>query len=143
MSRATLFFAIMGFAFSFDPPTDDGFAGTPCAFSSEQMNYVRLIMVEAGVLSGDGFTQALETPGLEVSEETLPARRFAYSEGHTTAAEAEFIARRLRAALDAGVVAELLSFFDEHPGAEQVTAWVEQFAAFNGQAATRAGYYAC
>ncbi|MBO3744392.1 hypothetical protein [Actinoplanes flavus] len=133
----------MGYAFSFDPPTEDGFAATPCAFSNEQMNYVRLIMIEAGVLSGDGFAQALETPGLEVSEESLPTRRFLHSEGHTTAAEAAFIARRLRAALDAKVVAELLSFFDEHPGTDQVTAWVDRFAAFNDQAAKRAGYYAC
>ena len=133
----------MGYAFSFDPPNDDGFASTPCAFSDEQMNYVRLIMIEAGTLSGDGLTSALETPGLEICEETLPTRRFLYSEGHTTAAEAAFIARRLRAALDADVVAELLSFFDEHPGTDQVATWVEQFAAFNDQAAKQAGYYVC
>lgn len=133
----------MGYAFSFDPPTDEGFASTPCAFNGEQMNYVRLVMIEAGVLSGDGFAQALDTPGLEICGETLPTRRFHYSEGHTTAAEAAFIARRLRAALHADVVPELLSFLDEHPGVDHVTAWVEQFAAFNEQAAERTGYYAC
>ena len=133
----------MGYAFSFDPPTDEGYASTPCAFNNEQMNYVRLIMIEAGVLSGDGFTQALHTPGLEVCEETLPTRRFLYSEGHTTADEAGFIARRLRAALGAGVVADLLSFFDDHPGTDQVTAWVNEFAAFNDKASERAGYHAC
>lgn len=133
----------MGYAFSFDPPTEEGYASTPCAFDGEQMNYVRLIMIEAGVLTGDGFAQALQAPGLEVAEETMPTRRFLHNEGHTTAAEAAFVARRLRAALDAQVVAELLSFFDEHPGEDQVTAWVRQFAAFNEQAAQKDGYYSC
>ncbi|MFF5228882.1 hypothetical protein [Dactylosporangium sp. NPDC000521] len=133
----------MGYAFSFDPPTDEGYASTPCAFSGEQMQYVRLIMIEAGVLTGDGFEQALCTPGLEVGEEALPARRFLYNEGHTTAAEAAFIARRLRAALDACVVGDLLSFYDEHPGTGEVSAWVERFADFNAEAAGRSGYYSC
>jgi hypothetical protein len=133
----------MGYAFSFDPPTDEGYLSTPCAFNGDQMNYVRLIMIDAGVLTGDGFKSALETPGLEVTEETLPTRRFLYNEGHTTAAEAAFIARRLRAALDADVVSELLSFLDDHPGEDEVTEWVEQFAAFNEQAADRNGYYSC
>jgi hypothetical protein len=133
----------MGYAFSLEPATDDGFGSTPCAFSGDQMHYVRLVMIEAGVLSGGGFQQALETPGLEVCEETLPARRFLFSEGHTTAAEAAFIARRLRAALGVGVVAEFLSFLDEHPGVDLVSGWVEQFAAFNERAAQQAGYYAC
>jgi hypothetical protein len=133
----------MGYAFSFDPPTDDGYASTPCAFDGEQMNYVRLVMIEAGAVAGDGFNQALETPGLEVTEESLPTRRFLYNEGHVTAAEAAFVARRLRAALQAGVVGELLSFFDEDPGEDEVTTWVEQFAAFNEKAAERSGYYSC
>ena len=133
----------MGYAFSFDPPTDEGYASTPCAFNGEQMNYVRLIMIEAGVLDGDGFQQALRTPGLEVGEETLPTRRFLYNEGHTTAAEAAFIARRLRAAVDARIAGDLLSFYDEHPGVGAVTAWVEQFAAFNEEAARKSGYYSC
>jgi hypothetical protein len=133
----------MGYAFSFDPPTEEGYLSTPCAFNGHQMNYVRLIMIEAGVLTGDGYEQALATPGLEVTEETLPTRRFLYNEGHTTAVEAAFIARRLRAALQAGVVAELLSFFDDHPGKDEVTAWVEEFAAFNELAAQKSGYYSC
>ncbi|MDG6107875.1 hypothetical protein Daura_34530 [Dactylosporangium aurantiacum] len=133
----------MGYAFSFDPPTDEGYASTPCAFNGEQMNYVRLIMIEAGAIAGDGFEQALRTPGLEPGEQTLRARRFQYNEGHVTAAEAAFVAGRLRAAAEAKVAAELLSFYDEHPGVDQVTAWVEQFAAFNEQAAARDGYYIC
>lgn len=133
----------MGYAFSFEPPTEAGYASTPCAFNGEQMNYVRLIMIEAGVLTGDGYKQALDTPGLQITEETLPTRRFLYNEGHTTAVEAAFVARRLRAALAAKIVGEMLLFFDEHPGEDQVTAWVEQFADFNEQAAKKNGYYSC
>ncbi|WP_091075216.1 hypothetical protein [Micromonospora nigra] len=133
----------MGYAFSLDPPTEEGYLSTPCAFSGEQMNYVRMIMIEAGVVAGDGVAQVLDTRGLEVTEETLPTRRFLYNEGHTTAAEAAFVARRLRAALDAQVVAELLVFLDDHPGEDQVTEWVRQFAAFNEQAAQQNGYYSC
>jgi hypothetical protein len=133
----------MGYAFSFDPPTDEGYERTPCAFNGEQMQYVRLIMIEAGVLSGDGFEQVFQRQGLEVCEETLPARRFMYNEGHTTAAEAAFVARRLRAALATGIVGDLLEFYDEHPGVDEVTAWVEQFVAFNEEAASKDGYYSC
>ncbi|MDG4832899.1 hypothetical protein O7627_26855 [Solwaraspora sp. WMMD1047] len=133
----------MGYAFSFDPPIDGSYASTPCAFNSEQMTYVRLIMIEAGVLAGDGYQQVLETPGLETTDLTLPARRFQFNEGHITAAESAFVARRLRAALETDVVGELLSFYDEHPGEDQVTAWVGQFAAFNEQAAQQHGYHIC
>ena len=132
----------MGYSFTYDRPSDDAESG--CGFNNWQMTYVRLIMLEAGAITGNGLLAALTTPGLEVTAQTLPAEKFMSNGGaHVTAAEAAFIAGRLRAALDAGVVADLLIFLDDAPGPAEVTDWVTEFATFNDRAAARAGYYVC
>jgi hypothetical protein len=131
----------MSFAFTLEKPHDD--VAVPCSFNGWQFNHVRLVMIEAGVLDGDGFAQALQHPDLPVTEQTLRGNRFAYNEGHVTAGEAAFIAGRLRQAVEADVIWELLSFFDDAPETDEVVAWVNEFAAFNETAAARDGYWIC
>jgi hypothetical protein len=132
----------MGYSFTFDPPSDGAVSG--CAFNNWQMNYVRLVMVEAGAITGNGLSAALSAPGLETSQDTLPAKTFMHNGGdHVTATEATFIAGRLRRAVADGVVGDLLSFFDDPPSGTEVRDWVDEFAAFNELAATRDGYYVC
>ncbi|MBV1855829.1 hypothetical protein [Catellatospora tritici] len=132
----------MGYSFTFDKPHDG--VAVDCAFNGYQMNFVRLIMIEAGAIAGDGFTAAIHNPGLETCADTVPAMNFLSNDGwHITAHEAAFIASRLRQAVELRVVPDLLSFFDDRPGAADVRDWVEEFAAFNERAARRDGYYVC
>jgi hypothetical protein len=129
----------MGYSFSCDPPSDHARHG--CAFNDWQMTYVRLVMVEAGAINGDGL-KAPDLPGFEVEERTLRAKLFLSNDGWRISAEdAGFIAARLRAAVAAGVVGQLLSFFDDAPPTAEVREWVEEFATFNESAAARDGYY--
>jgi hypothetical protein len=133
----------MGYSFTWDPPSDDAVSG--CGFNGHQMNYVRMVMLEAGAIAGDGFlAPPRPLPGLEPSPMTLPARRFMYNDGeHITADEAGFIAARLRRAMELRVISELLSFFDDAPDTTEVQKWTEEFATFNERAAQRDGYYVC
>jgi len=130
----------MSYAFTLDRPADGVAVG--CAFNGYQMNQVRLILIEAGAIAGDGFESALKRPGLEPSDETLAARKFRSNAGwHITAAEADFIATRLRAALHLDVIADLLMFLDETPDPTELRDWVEEFATFNEMAGQHDGYY--
>ncbi|WP_030171759.1 hypothetical protein [Spirillospora albida] len=130
----------MGYAFTLERPHDD--TAVHCAFNGEQMNYVRLIMIEAGATAGDGFAAALGGPGLETCADTVPIDRFMSNDAwHITAREAEFIAGRLRRAVELGVIDDLLGFYDESPGTAAVRSWVEEFAAFNERAARQNGYH--
>jgi hypothetical protein len=132
----------MGYSFTFDPPSDYAVSG--CAFNNWQMNYVRLVLVEAGAITGDGLSAALSAPGLETTPDTLAAGTFMSNGGaHVTAAQASFIADRLRRAVAEGLVGDLLSFFDDAPSSTEVRGWVDEFAAFNELAASRDGYYVC
>jgi len=113
-----------------------------CSFSSGQMTYVRMIMIEAGTVAGDGFVAALSYPGLETCADTVPTKKFLSNDGwHITAHEAAFIAARLRRAVELNVIAELLVFLDDRPDAVEVRDCVEEFAAFNERAAEQGGYY--
>ena len=77
----------MGYSFTFDPPSDYAVSG--CAFNNWQMNYVRLVLVEAGAITGNGLSAALSAPGLETTPDTLPAGTFMSNGGaHVTAAQA-------------------------------------------------------
>ncbi|MGI5169909.1 hypothetical protein ACQEU3_36710 [Spirillospora sp. CA-253888] len=130
----------MGYAFTFEKSHDD--VAVPCAFNHHQMNYVRLIMVEAGAIAGDGLAAAMGGPGLEVCDRTVPAERFFSNAGwRITAAEAAFIAARLHRVLETSIIVDLLGFFDDAPGHAVVTDWVKEFAAFNERAAGQDGYY--
>jgi hypothetical protein len=132
----------MGYSFTLDPPSDGARSG--CAFNNWQMNYVRMVMVEAGAIAGNGLKSALRTPGLEATAQTLPAATFATNGGaHVTPAQAAFIAGRLRQALDQYVVQDLLSFLDDAPDSGEVKQWVQDFANFNEQTAGQDGYYVC
>ena len=130
----------MGYAFSLEEPHDG--VRTPCAFSNDQMQYVRLVMIEAGATAGGGFEAALPRPGLEPCADTVPIARFRSNGGwHVTAREAAFVATRLRRAVELDVVDDLLMFLDDSPDGALVQEWVEEFAAFNEHAAERDGYY--
>jgi hypothetical protein len=130
----------MGFAFTFDRPADGVAVG--CAFNGYQMNHVRLVMIEAGAIAGDGFKAALRQPGLETAAETLPAKKFMSNNGwHIAAHEAAFIAARLRQATELGVIGDLRMFLDDRPSEAEWQGWVDEFATFNEQAAGRDGYY--
>ena len=132
----------MGYSFTYDPPSDHAESG--CGFNNHQMTYVRLIMVEAGTIDGDGLKAALNTPGLETTDETIPARNFLSNGGwRITPEQARFVAARLRQAVAQDVISELLMFFDDAPSSAEVREWVEEFANFNERAATRDGYYVC
>jgi hypothetical protein len=129
----------MGYAFALQRPAG-GFADTACGFNNDQMNYVRLIMLEASVIDGDGFSAA-NRRGLGVCEQTLPAARFVGVGGRVTAAEAAFIAQRLRQAIDQGLIGDTLDFLDAHPGEPAVRGWVNEFVDLNEQGARGDGYY--
>ena len=58
-----------------------------------------------------------------------------------SAAEAAFIAERLRQALDRHVIGDMLDFLDEHPGEAAVRGWVDEFLDLNERAASDDGYY--
>jgi hypothetical protein len=132
----------MGYSFTLDPPSDHARSG--CAFNNWQMTYVRMVMVDAGAIAGNGMESALRTPGLETTDQTLPAATFMSNGGaHVTPGQAAFIAGRLRLALDHGVVSDLLSFLDDAPGSAEVSEWVREFAAFNEETAGQNGYYVC
>ena len=132
----------MGYSFTYDRPSDHAESG--CGFNIHQMTYVRLIMVEAGAIDGDGLKAALKTPGLEPTADTVPARNFLSNGGwRITPEQAAFIAARLRSAVAKNVIPDLLIFFDDHPNGAEVREWVEEFATFNERAAAREGYYVC
>lgn len=129
----------MGYAFALQKPAD-GFADTVCAFNNDQMNYVRLVMLESSAINGDGL-MAADLPGLEICDQTLPAARFLGVGWRVTAAEATFIAEGLRQALNRNLIADMLDFFDEHPGEPAVRGWVNEFLDLNERAARDDGYY--
>jgi hypothetical protein len=132
----------MGYSFTLDPPGDGARSG--CAFNNWQMNYVRLVLVEAGAIAGNGLTSALRTPGLEPTNQTLPAATFMFNSGtHVDRAQAEFIAGRLSQALDQNIIGDLLSFLDDAPAGAEVAQWVQEFAGFNERMAEQDGYYVC
>lgn len=138
----------MGYQFSTDKPGDQigektgTGMGVECAFNANQMSYIRMIMVEAGVIAGGGFEQALSYPDLAACADTLPAKKFLSNDGwRITAPEAGFVAARLRRALDLDVVADVLYFLDDAPDKNDVHEWAEEFAAFNETAAQNDGYY--
>ncbi len=128
----------MGYAFALQKPAD-GFADTVFGFNNDQMMYVRLTMLEASVIDGDGF-RAANRRGLEVCDQTLSAARFVGVGGRISAAEAAFIAQRLRQAVDRGLIADVLDFLDEHPGEPAVRGWVNEFVDLNERAAQDDGY---
>ena len=132
----------MGYSFTYDPPSD--FAESGCGFNNDQMNYVRLIMLEAGAIDGNGLKAALKTPGLEPTDETIDASNFMSNGGwRITPEQARFVAARLRQAVAEDVIFELLMFFDDAPSSAEVREWVVEFATFNERAAARDGYYVC
>lgn len=61
----------MGYYLTRDRPPNDG-RESGCAFNTWQMTYLRLVMVEAGAIAGNGLASALRTAGLESGEQTLP-----------------------------------------------------------------------
>jgi hypothetical protein len=64
----------MGYAFTLEKPHDG--VEVPCAFTIDQMHWVRLIMIEAGVTAGEGFEAAVGGPGLEICADTVPIKKF-------------------------------------------------------------------
>ena len=133
----------MGYAFTLERPHDD--VAVPCAFNGDQMNYVRLVMIEAGAVAGGGFESPTRpAPGLEITEQTLPISLFLSNDGwHITPDQAAFVAGRLRRAVAGGVVSLLMDFLDDAPDRDDVLSWVEEFAAFNEGAAAQDGYFVC
>jgi len=131
----------MGYSFLWEPPRDGADSG--CDFNVFQMQYVRLVMIEAGAIAGDGFASPPSPrDGLDVTADTLPASKFMSNGGwHITPEQAAFIAARLRQAVRLDVVPELLMFLDDGPSTSDLRGWVEEFATFNEHAAQRDGYY--
>ncbi|WP_418960240.1 hypothetical protein [Streptomyces tritici] len=125
----------MGYAFTFEQPAHGG----TFSLNNWQMGFVREIMREAGAAAGQGLEPALGTPGLEPTEQTADMAKF-LSNGnwHVSAEEAGFIALRLRLAASKGVIADVLSFFDDAP--DDVREWVAGFADFNERAVAQGGY---
>ncbi|RST12607.1 hypothetical protein E2C00_01815 [Streptomyces sp. WAC05374] len=125
----------MGYAFTFEQPASDGSFG----LNNWQMGFVREAMREAGAAAGQGLGQALRAPGLEPTDRTVAMDKFlSNSNWHVSAAEAEFIAARLRLAINEHVVSDLLSFFDDAP--EEAAQWVSDFADFNERSVAHDGY---
>lgn len=107
----------------------------------EQMTWVRLVMVEAGAIVGDGLEQAFDIEVLAPGPEAVPGRRFLSNDDWPISdEESRYIAGRLRAAIAHDVAGELVMFFDDHPPSSEIRSWVEEFAAFNERAAENGGY---
>ncbi|MEV4491351.1 hypothetical protein AB0K04_14675 [Micromonospora coxensis] len=129
----------MGYGFTVDEPHDG--VGVGCGFDNERMSYVRMVMIEAGVLTGDGVEAVFRLPGLEPEDESLPVGTFIGVGARVTGAQAAFIAERTRRAVRLGVIPDLLEFLDDAPPSDAVQEWVEQFAAFNERAVSAGGYH--
>jgi hypothetical protein len=125
----------MGYAFTFEQPASGG----TFSLNNWQMGFVREIMREAGAAAGQGLEPALHTPGLEPTEQTADMKKFLTNGNwHVSAEEADFIATRLRLAASKGVIADVLSFFDDAP--DDVQQWVSDFADFNERSVAQDGY---
>jgi hypothetical protein len=125
----------VGYSFELSTPGD----GASYSLNDWQFGFVREALREVGAAVEAGYQQALETAGFEPSADSVDMLKFrSNSNWHVTAAEAAFVAGRLRAGLAAGVVSDLLSFFDDAP--PEARTWVAEFAAFNERAAAGAGY---
>lgn len=106
------------------------------------MQYVRMVMIDAGVIVGKGLNRVIEYDGLEPGPESLPAATFMSNDGwHVTAEQAAFTARRLRRAVAENIPCVLMSFFDDGPEGRDLEAWVVEFAEFNEKAAQEDGYH--
>ncbi|MER6170275.1 hypothetical protein [Streptosporangium sp. NPDC001681] len=126
----------MGYSFTFEKPPHDG-----CNFNIWQMQFLRLIMLEAGVVRDEYLEQALKVEGLEPTEQSVDMAKFQSNDGwHITAEEASFIAARMRLAVEHDVPGELVLYLDEAPPAEALVQWVEEFADFNERATAHGGY---
>ena len=131
----------MGYSFSLIPGRHD-VVRDGCNLTGHEMMYVRMILIEAGAIEDDKYMSPVSPkPGLERTPETFPASMFESNDGQYVDAErAAFVARRLRRAVELGVVSDMLSFLDDAPETEYVRAWVEEFAEFNELAARYGGY---
>ncbi|GAA3197765.1 hypothetical protein GCM10010532_016270 [Dactylosporangium siamense] len=114
-------------------------AGTSYRLNDWQMGHVRLVMLEAGAVAGDGLARLFGNERFAPSADTVPVGHFSSNDGwQVTAAQCAFIAARLRAALDADLIGDMALFYYDQP--TQLRDWVEEFAAFNEQATAQGGY---
>jgi hypothetical protein len=113
--------------------------GTGYRLNDWQMGHVRLLMLEAGVIAGGGLERVFGNDQFAPTADTLPVAHFSSNDGWpVTAAQCTFIAARLRAALAADLIGDLALFYYDQP--TQLRDWVDEFATFNEEAATRGGY---
>lgn len=104
-----------------------------------QMGFVRLVMLEAGAVAGGGLERIFGNEQFAPAADTVPVGHFSSNDGwQVTAAQSAFIATRLRAALAADLIGDMALFYDDQP--TQLGEWVDEFATFNEEAATRGGY---
>ena len=114
-------------------------AGTGYRLNDWQMGHVRLVMLEAGAIAGDGLERLFGNEQFAPSADTVPVGHFSSNDGWpVTAAQSAFIAARLRAALTADLIGDMALFYYDQP--TQLREWVDEFATFNEQAASDGGY---
>ena len=114
-------------------------ADTSYRLDDWEMSHVRLVMLEAGANCSLPNTRSRPSPAMAPAADTVPVGHFSSNDGwQVTAAQSAFIAARLRAALASGLIGDMGLFYVDQP--TQLPDWVEEFAAFNEQAATRGGY---
>ena len=114
-------------------------ADTSHRLNDWEMSHVRLVMLEAGAVAGGGLERIFGNEQFAPAADTVPVGYFSSNDGRqVTAAQSAFIAARLRAALASGLIGDMGLFYVDQP--TQLPDWVEEFAAFNEQAATRGGY---
>ncbi|GGM86519.1 hypothetical protein ACFFX1_20760 [Dactylosporangium sucinum] len=125
----------MGYSFVPEDPLRSGFG-----LSSWQMQDVRLVMLEAGVVTGGGLEQVIDPERFPPAAETMPVDMFSSNSGwQISPQQCAFIAGRLRAALAADLVGDLALYLEDlRP--ELLREWVADFAAFNERAAAWGGY---
>ncbi|GGM56328.1 hypothetical protein ACFFX1_07650 [Dactylosporangium sucinum] len=124
----------MSYAFQPEDPVQHGYGIT-----SWQMRELRLVLLEAGAIAGDGLERIFGNARFAPGPETVPVAMFSSNDGWRISPQrCAFIASRLRAALDAGLIGDMALFYEDQ--SPDLPAWVTEFAAFNERAAAWGGY---
>ncbi|MET7395407.1 hypothetical protein ABZS66_18140 [Dactylosporangium sp. NPDC005572] len=107
--------------------------------TSWQMQELRLALLEAGAVAGDGLERIFGNDRFAPGPETVPVAMFSSNDGWRISPQrCAFIASRLHAALDAGLIGDMALFYEDQSA--QLATWVKEFATFNERATAWGGY---